>query len=455
MKQIEFSNIKVLLISEILFLKHSKMMNRISAKNTVIVLDAKIAIHEKNTLDLESIISNYDDMRPLDSDIRCENDAIAINFTSGTTGNPKAVIYTHRAAYLHAIGQVLMINLNTSSKYYWSLPMFHVNGWGHMWAAPMVGAEQYIDANENDQASPSMAIRVRELQISHLAGSPRLVRQITDAIDGNSDISFKGLTILTGGASPTPSLIEKTQAHSINLIHQYGLNETCGPYVVCEPQDKWSLLSKHDATRKRLQQGVPAIHAGTGLRVVDNNKIEVPRDGVTMGEVIMAGNTLAKEYYNNAKANEETFIDGWFYSGDIAVVDEDGYIQIKDRKKELIHVTTAYGWENVSSLEIEAAISQVPCIIDVAVVGALLEGGDHLVIAFFEAKDVDFDVSVMLEKYCEKILVSYKVPRYFFEYKLPKTETGKIRKNILQGIALDKISSKKAQCVAGYLEPEV
>ncbi|MBL4800111.1 MAG: AMP-binding protein, partial [Oleispira sp.] len=163
----------------------------------------------------------------------------------------------------------------------------------------------------------------------------------------------------------------------------------------------------------------------------------------------------AKEYYNNAKANEETFIDGWFYSGDIAVVDEDGYIQIKDRKKELIHVTTAYGWENVSSLEIEAAISQVPCIIDVAVVGALLEGGDHLVIAFFEAKDVDFDVSVMLEKYCEKILVSYKVPRYFFEYKLPKTETGKIRKNILQGIALDKISSKKAQCVAGYLEPEV
>lgn len=438
-KQIEYSEACVILVSGALFRQHVEFLSRLSRTRTMVVLDDWSVACNLGTecVDYQSLFRQYDSGVILGENIRSENDPIVINFTSGTTGNPKGVMYSHRAGYLHALGQALMLNLSRSSIYYWSLPMFHVNGWGHMWAAVSVGAVQVVDESVNDSNYCGLAERVRMTGATHLAGAPRLVRLLSD--EAGDEPGLEGLTVMTGGAAPTPDLIKSMSSLGVNLIHQYGLNETCGPFVVCETREEWRRTSPDEQVEKRLRQGVPALHAGVGVRVVDQHMVDVPWDGMSYGEVIMSGNTVAQGYYKNPAATDQAFKNGWFYSGDMAVVHPDGYLEIKDRVKDLIFVETSYGWENISSIEIENLISQFPDIRDVAVLGVSNAGEGAVIVAFYETEKGRVVESELLLEFCRKALPYYKVPKHAFEITLPKTATGKVRKNELGAEARNRL----------------
>lgn len=438
-KQILYSGARVILVSHALLRQHHDVFMALS-NLIVVVLDEPIESGCVNDryyrFDVEQ--HRFDSTIPLDRFIRSENDPIAINFTSGTTGDPKGVVYSHRAAYLHALGQAMMMNLSSSSVYYWSLPMFHVNGWGHMWAATAVGARQVVDENVIQLDAKSLKQGITSHRVTHMSGAPRLLRYLMDEIFDSSILD--GLTVMTGGAAPTPDLTESMKRRGIHMIHQYGLNETCGPFVVCEVRKRWLDLPTESQVKLRLRQGIPGIHAGTGLRVVDKNRSDVPWDGVSLGEVLMSGNTVAQGYFDNRGATDAVFKDGWFHSGDMAVVHPDGYLEIKDRLKDLIYVETSYGWENISSMEIENVASQLPGIKDVAVIG-ITDKGHKPIIALFYERSVQGGVDEkIIFDHCKKNLPDFKVPGYFLEASIPKTATGKVIKGLLKDEFMTRLS---------------
>ena len=407
--------------------KNLKILKNIIMFNGVSGLD-NVIIYEK-CMDF-GVQTN----RELDKIVRDENDILAINFTSGTTGMPKGVMCTHRGAYLHSMGQVLMLGLNPSSKYLWTLPMFHVNGWGHIWANIAISATQIIPSLKTDDEILQL---IDKHSITHFCGAPRLVRKLTQPITESSKLA--GLTITTGGAAPSPSFIQQLEETGVQFIHQYGLNETYGPYVVCEMQEEWRKMSLASQANLLARQGVPTIHAGTGVRVVDKKMQDVPHDGETLGEVIMKGNTVSVGYYKNHESTKQVFHRGWFHSGDIAVVHHDGYIEIRDRVKDLIYVETDYGWENISSIEIENIISGHEQVSDVAVVGVPSEN-TTIIIAFIEAIGSTQCIDKELMEICEKGLPSHKRPDFFYFTNIPKTSTGKVRKDILLADAVSLVS---------------
>jgi fatty-acyl-CoA synthase len=439
---LHYSGAKVLIADTVSFQKLSALWaTGIEEAPTVMLVSSREKKAASEFADYEACLNAENGIVPLDSFIESENDPIAINFTSGTTGKPKGVTYSHRAAYLHALGQVLMIGLNKNSIYMWTLPMFHVNGWGHMWACMAVGCTQFIPATSLNQENSAEFIDViRERRITHLAGAPRLIRLLAETQGENNLLN--GLTIETGGSAPSPALIQKLEAIGVNLIHQYGLNETLGPFVVCEEQDEWKSLPAEERARKRARQGIAAIHVGTGLRVVGSDGGDVPRDGRTLGEIAMYGNTVALGYYNNSEATEKAFRDGLFYSGDMAVVHEDGFLEIRDRIKDLIYVETEYGWENISSVEIENALCQNAAVQDAAVISVPVGEGKKdtpVLVAFVELKESKTLDEREIHEYCCEKLSIYKRPQIFHFVKLPKTGTGKVRKDILSKDAIAKL----------------
>lgn len=448
-KQLSFAEVTILLVSQQLYHQHAALIMSIKQDIRVVVIDSDDC-DDSNVLCASRHLQYCSDLIPLDRYLQSENDPVAMNFTSGTTGQPKGVLYSHRAAYLHAMGQVLMLGLQRDSRYYWSLPMFHVNGWGHMWAVPVVGATQYISTHETHADSATIVSDLIQHRVTHLAGAPRLIKAI--ASDSAIEYSLDRLTILTGGAAPTPDLVQSMFSKGIDLIHQYGLNETCGPFVVCEKQTHWNDIDTDTRNALCLRQGVPAIHAGYGLKVVSEQGDEVPSDGVTMGEVIVKGNTVATEYFNNPEATATSFRQGWFYSGDIAVRHPDGYIQIKDRIKDIIHVTTDYGWENISTIEIENAISRLEGIADIAIIGVTMPDSvkgqpreDQCIVAFYEGeRATPISISDLRDR-CSKILPAYKVPAFFIAHDIPKTATGKIKKHELTDIFLTHYVNRQTQ----------
>lgn len=379
----------------------------------------------------------------LDRTVTNELDPLAINFTSGTTGVSKGVMCSHRGAYLNALGQVLMTGLNRASKYLWLLPIFHVNGWGHIWANVAVGATQVVLPGHQIRGQEADLIQaIAQYQITHLCGAPCLVRLLAEA-PGDKQ-TFRGLTITTGGAAPSPTLIQRLDKIGVNFIHQYGLNETYGPYAVSEEQEEWQALSPELRALKRARQGVATIHAGTGLRVVDAARQDVPWDGRTLGEVIVAGNTVTTGYYKNPEATEKAFRDGWFHTGDMAVVHPDGYLEIRDRLKDLIYVETDYGWENISSIEIENFLCQHEQVREAAVIGISPEKlgkNRSLLVTFVEVGDSQSLTEEDLRNFCRSQLASYKQPQVFFFTNLPKTATGKVRKDLLVAETLTRLGS--------------
>jgi fatty-acyl-CoA synthase len=398
-----------------------------------------------DALQYDACLEREDGSRPLDQSIDSELTPIAINFTSGTTGQPKGVVYSHRGAYLHALGQVLMFGLGVNSRYLWTLPMFHVNGWGHMWACVAIGCSQtVVRIAEISQQPGGLTALIDESRITHLAGAPRLIQRLAEPTQ--QQVALQGLTVMTGGAAPPPRLLQQLEQYGVNVIHQYGLSETCGPFVVCEEQPGWQGLPSESRAVLRARQGVTAIHAGTGVRVVSESGADVPRDGRSLGEVVMRGNSVAIGYYKNPEATARAFRDGWFHTGDVAVVHPDGYLEIRDRAKDLIYVETEYGWENISSLEVEKALFRNSRVSDAAVVGvpAGLEGGAASLIAFIEVTAGQELTEQELRAHCREALPAYMRPGAFYFEQIPKTTTGKIRKDVLAREAARRLNTRAA-----------
>lgn len=432
--QVRFSNARVIMVSTELYKKLPELFAEIKDYCEVILLGAEPHPVNNGTVHFDQVKSGCNGNVPLDNQLESEHDTIAINFTSGTTGTPKGVMYSHRAAYLHALGQVMMFGLRPDSRHLWTVPMFHVNGWGHMWAAVAIGATQYVDSAVNRSEWDQVIELMKCNHISHLAGAPRLLSNLENA--DRDGLALCGSILMTGGAAPTPDLSRRLSRKGARLIHQYGLSETCGPFVVCEDQPGWNALDQEQRLQKQLRQGVPSIHAGTGVRVVDSDGYDVPQDGKSLGEVIMRGNTLACGYYKNVNATRKSFRDGWFHSGDMAVVHADGYLEIKDRIKDLIFVNTDYGWENISTIEIEQVASGVSGIQDVAVVGVADEDeNDTVIFTFYEKQPGSRVQAEEIKARCRQYLPQYMVPHHYLENSIPKTATGKVRKNQLEEVA--------------------
>jgi fatty-acyl-CoA synthase len=432
-KQLRMVSCRVLLVSAACLRRHAReVLSDGGARLLIIFGGAWPADAGKEGVDYERALASGRDDSPLDEAIRSELDPAVINFTSGTTGAPKGAVMSHRGAYLHALGQVLMLALSRESKYLWTLPMFHVNGWGHIWANAAVGAAQRLAELPGPTIAEEAAFTGQLVRagVTHLAGAPRLLRRIV-ALEGAAT-ALRGCTVVTGGAAPTRALVTQLESLGIRLIHQYGLNETFGPYVVCEEQPEWSREDRDARANLRCRQGVAAIHVGSGLRVLGADGKDVPADGKTAGEVAMSGNTVALGYYGSQEATDRAFVDGWFRSGDLAVVHPDGYLEIKDRIKDLIYVETDYGWENISSIEVENILVQCPGVADAALVG--LQGkdaGGAELVAVVEPSRQPPPSADELREFCRRHLPRYMRPSVFLWSPIPKTATGKIRKDVL------------------------
>jgi fatty-acyl-CoA synthase len=450
-KQLSWIDCRVLLVSRACLARHgADVLSDAGARVLVVFGSSPSSSLEPKCVEYESVVEAAQGDVPLNAAVRNELDPIVINFTSGTTGTPKGVVMTHRAAYLHAVGQVLMMGLGLASHYLWTLPMFHVNGWGHMWANTVVGGTQVIWdlPSPTPEEESRFCARMRLAGITHLAGAPRLLRRIV-ALKG-ADTALRGCTIVTGGAAPAQPLLTELEKVGAKVIHQYGLNETLGPFVVCEEQASWASGDSESRAALRARQGVASVVAGTGLRVVSTDGREVPPDGKTTGEVVMSGNTVAMGYYRAEETTARAFVDGWFHTGDLAVVHSDGYLEIRDRIKDLIYVETEYGWENISSIEVENILVQCPGVGDAALLG--VSGPDAQsapqLIAVIESSPQHSPSFEELRGFCQQRLPAHMRPSRFLLSAIPKTATGKTRKDLLLARALHELSAPTGSTVS-------
>jgi fatty-acyl-CoA synthase len=355
-----------------------------------------------------------------------EWDAIALNYTSGTTGEPKGVVYSHRGAQLAAISNILEWDLPSHVVYLWTLPMFHCNGWTYPWA---IAARGGINVCLRKVTPEGVFSAIRDYNVSHFCGAPIVHSMLVNAPealkkDGMSKLNGRRVQAMVAGAAPSATLIESMESLGITLTHVYGLTEVYGPCTVCSPQEGWDTLPVAERAVFNARQGV-RYHLQAGADVLNPETMQpVPRDGETIGEIVLRGNIGMKGYLRNAKATEAAFAGGWFHTGDLGVRFPDGYIKIKDRSKDVI----ISGGENISSIEIEDVLYKHPTILAVAVVAKPHPKWGETPCAFIELKP-GAQVSVEdLIKHCKQHLAGFKVPGAIEFGELPKTSTGKIQK---------------------------
>ena len=354
-----------------------------------------------------------------------EWDAISINYTSGTTGDPKGVVSHHRGAYLLAQGNALTTSMAKHAVYLWTLPMFHCNGWCFPWTlSAIIGTHICL---RQVRAEPIWEALAQE-RVTHLCGAPIVMSLMISAPETVKRSLDHTVQFFTAAAPPPEKLLADMKDAGFDVTHLYGLTETYGPAVVNDWHDSWSTLPASEQARLKSRQGVRYL-ALEGLDVLDPETMNpVPRDGTTMGEVMFRGNVVMKGYFRNPKATQEAFAGGWFHSGDLGVRHPDGYIQLKDRSKDVI----ISGGENISSIEVEEALYRHPAVAVTAVVAMPHEKWGETPCAFVELADGQAADAETLRAWCRDHLAPYKVPGRFVFTEIPRTSTGKIQKFLLR-----------------------
>ncbi|EHN65159.1 acyl-CoA synthetase [Comamonas testosteroni] len=350
-----------------------------------------------------------------------EWDAIALNYTSGTTGNPKGVVYHHRGAHNNAISNVLEWDMPKHAVYLWTLPMFHCNGWCFPWT---VAARAAVNVCLRRVDAQAVFDAIRNHGVTHYCGAPIVHSLLVNAPAAMKQGVPAGVKAMVAGAAPPASMIEGMEAMGFDITHVYGLTETYGPATVCAKHESWNALDIGERARLNSRQGV-RYHLQRSAAVLDPETMQpVPRDGQTMGEIMFQGNIAMKGYLKNPQATQEAFRGGWFHSGDLAVQHPDGYIQIKDRSKDII----ISGGENISSIEVEDVLYRHPAVLAAAVVAKPDPKWGETPCAFIELKAGAETTEQDIIAHCKKHLAGYKVPRAVVFGELPKTSTGKIQK---------------------------
>lgn len=354
-----------------------------------------------------------------------EWDAISLNYTSGTTGNPKGVVYHHRGAYINAASNIIACGMTPRATYLWTLPLFHCNGWCFAWTMAANGGTNICLR----KVDPELIFKlIAEHKVDYFCGAPIVLSMLINTPEQKKTQFDHRVEVMVAGAAPPAAIIEGMRNIGINVTHVYGLTETYGPSALCASQAGWSDLSIQEQAQLHSRQGVP-YPLQDGMKVLDPETMQpVPKDGKTMGEIMFRGNIVMKGYLKNPEATAEAFAGGWFHTGDLAVCQPDGYAKITDRSKDVI----ISGGENISSLEVEEVLYQHPAVLTAAVVAKPDPRWQEVPCAFIELKEGKQVSPEEIIAYCSQHLTRFKVPKEVVITEIPKTSTGKLQKFVLR-----------------------
>jgi fatty-acyl-CoA synthase len=368
--------------------------------------------------------SLLDGAGPYERPVEDETDLISLNYTSGTTGRPKGVMYHHRGAYLQALAMAFHSRLDASSGFLWTLPMFHCNGWCFTWAVTAAGGTHLCLRRVDPGEMWSM---IRQGVVTHFNAAPTVLTMLARHEAAGDGPAPKPIAVGTGGSPPSPTLLEEMAALNMDVNHLYGLTETFGPVTLCEWMPEWSDLAIEEQARLKSRQGVGNVISET-MRVVDQGGQDVPADAETIGEVALRGNNLMQGYYRDDEATSAAIPDGWFRTGDLGVMHPDGYVELRDRAKDII----ISGGENIASIEVEQAIVSHPAVSEAAVVAAPDDLWGEIPVAFVDLREGQQVTEAEIIEHVRDRLAHFKAPTRVVVEQLPKTSTGKVQKYVLR-----------------------